>query len=75
MEKYTFLAARYYKFFKYLRLVGIVSLIIFLSVTAFNQGNPTLSIISYVFMMITLVCLVECTILYGLYIIFRKKGN
>lgn len=75
MEKYTFLAARYYKFFKYLRFIGIMSLIIFLGVTAFNQGNPTLAIISYVFMMISLVCFVECTILYGLYFIFRKKGK
>ena len=73
MEKYRFLAERLYKFFKYLRTIGLVSLVIFLGVTAFNTGNHTLAIISYIFMTIMLACLFECIVLYVLYIIFRNK--
>lgn len=73
MEKYRFLAERFYKFFKYLRIIGLVSLVIFLGVTAFNTGNHTLAIISYIFMTIMLACLFECIVLYVLYIIFRNK--
>lgn len=73
MEKYRFLAERFYKFFKYLRTIGLVSLVIFLGVTAFNTGNHTLAFISYIFMTIMLACLFECIVLYVLYIIFRNK--
>ena len=45
MKKYQFLAERYYKFFKYLRTIGLISMIVFLVVTAFNRNNSTLSII------------------------------
>ena len=44
MGKYTVLSERFYKFFKYLRTIGLVSLVIFLGVTAFNRGNNVLSI-------------------------------
>lgn len=73
MGKYHFLSERFYKFFKYLRTLGLVSLVIFLGVTAFNRGNPTLSIISYVFMIIMLACLFECIVLYVLHIILKNK--
>ena len=73
MKNYEFLAKRYYKFFKYLRTVGLVSLVIFLIVTAFNTNNPTLAIVSYIFMLITFACLVECCILYVMYILFKNK--
>lgn len=70
MKNYEFLAKRYYKFFKYLRTVGLVSLIIFLIVTALNTGNSTLSMISFFFMLVTFACVVECCILYVMYILF-----
>ncbi|UTY40398.1 hypothetical protein NMU03_06350 [Allocoprobacillus halotolerans] len=73
MKKYQFLAERYYKFFRYLRVVGLVSVIVFLVVTAFNRGNPTLSLISYIAILMTFACLLESVILYILYIIFKRK--
>ena len=73
MGKYAFLSERFYKFFKYLRTIGLVSLVIFLGVTAFNRGNPTLSLISYIFMLIMLACLFECIILYVLHLILKNK--
>ena len=33
MKKYQFLAERYYKFFKYLRTIGLISMIVFLAVS------------------------------------------
>lgn len=73
MKKYQFLAERYYKFFKYLRVIGLVSMIVFLVVTAFNRHNPTLSIISYFAIIVTLACLLECVILYVLYFKLKRK--
>lgn len=73
MKKYTFLAERFYKFFKYLRIIGLVSLVIFLGVTAFNRGNETLSLMSYVFMLVMLACAFECVVLYLLYIVLKNK--
>ncbi len=73
MKRYKILAERFYKFFKYLRILGLVSLIIFLVVSAFNTGNPVLSLVSYVFLLIMFSCLLECIILYALYIFLRNK--
>ena len=74
MNKYQLLATRYYKFFKYLRIVGLVSFILFLVVTAFNRGYQILSIISYFALLIAFSCLIECVILYVLHIILKNKG-
>lgn len=73
MKRYQFLAERFYKFFKYLRTLGLVSLVIFLVVTAFNTGSPILRLVSYVFLLIMFSCLLECIILYVLYIFLRNK--
>lgn len=73
MNKYQLLAERYYKFFRYLRIVGLVSFIIFLVVVAFNRGYQTLSIISYFALLIAFSCLVECIILYILQMILKRK--
>lgn len=74
MGKYTLLAERFYKFFRYLRTIGLISLVIFLGVTAFNRGNTTLSIISYVFMVIMLSCAFECVVLYVLQLVLKNKS-
>ena len=66
MGKYTVLSERFYKFFKYLRTIGLVSLVIFLGVTAFNRGNN-------IFMIVMLSCLFECIILYALYKVLKNK--
>ena len=57
MDKYNVLSQRFYRFFKYLRTIGLISLIIFLGVTAFNTNNDILTIISYIFMVVMLSCL------------------
>ena len=63
----------YHKDFIDLRTIGLISLIIFLGVTAFNTNNDILTIISYIFMVVMLSCLFECVILYILYIVFKNK--
>ncbi len=73
MKKYNSLALRYYKFFKYLRTIAIVSFVIFLIVSAFNRGQEILTLINYFAILVTLSCLLECVILYILYLIFRNK--
>ena len=60
-------------FIDFLRTIGLISLIIFLGVTAFNTNNDILTIISYIFMVVMLSCLFECVILYILYIVFKNK--
>lgn len=74
MNKYNLLSQRFYRFFKYLRTIGLISLVIFLGVTAFNTHNDTLTIVSYIFMVVMLSCLFERLILYGLYIVFKNKS-
>lgn len=73
MQKYKLLAQRYYKFFKYLRTIAIISLTVFIIISAFNRGNDILMLINYFAIIITLSCLLECVILYVLYLIFRNK--
>lgn len=75
MNKYQLLSERLYKYFKYLRFITLIGLILFLGVTAFNTHNDILSIISYFFMMLTLVCAIESLILYVFYIVFKNKGE
>lgn len=73
MKKYAFLADRFYKFSKYLRNISLVSLIIFLVTDAISTGNSDiLYIVSYIFMMITLVTAVEAVILYVLSFVLKK---
>ena len=56
MNKYQLLSERLYKYFKYLRFITVIGLVLYLGVTAYNTHNDILSIISYFFMMLTLVC-------------------
>lgn len=75
MNKYQVLSQRYYKFFKYLRMVALIGLILFLGVTAFNTHNDVLYIVSYFLMILTFVSALEAVILYVLYIIFKNKRS
>lgn len=74
MNNYSVLSQRFYRFFKYLRTLGIISLVLFLGITVFNRGNATLSLISYIFMIIMFSCLFECVVLYALYIVLKNKS-
>ncbi len=75
MNKYQLLSERLCKYFKYLRFITVIGLVLYLGVTAYNTHNDILSIISYFFMMLTLVCAIETLILYIFYIIFKNKGK
>ena len=74
MNTNQILAQRYYKFFKYLRLLAVIGLVLFLGVTAFNTGNQTLTTISYILLIATLACLMECIVTYVLYRVFKRKS-
>lgn len=71
--KYEVLSQRFYKFFKYCRMMAIIFLVLFLGVTAFNTDNSTLSVISYLFMVITFASVFESIVLYILYLWYRNK--
>lgn len=75
MNKYQILSQRFYNFFKYLRTLTIISFVLFAVITAINTNNEVLIVVSYVLMMLTIVCLTETVILYGLYIIFKNRSE
>ncbi len=74
MKNNQILAQRYYKFFRYSRFIALISLVLFLVVTAFNTGNSTLQIISYFLMLLLFATAFESIVLYVLYIVFKNKN-
>ncbi len=75
MNYHQVLSERFYKFFKYSRSVGLISLVLFLGVSAFNTHNEILNIISYISLILTLSCFLECCILYILHIFYKNKAK
>lgn len=73
MSHYQVLSQRFYKFFKYSIKISLVSLVIYFIVTAINTNNPTLDIVSYFLLVLTMATAFESSVLYLLYIIFRNK--
>ncbi|MCD8029050.1 MAG: hypothetical protein LUF02_10460 [Erysipelotrichaceae bacterium] len=67
MDRFHFLADRYYKYFKNSCKFSLVSLIIFVILTLIGTD------IRYIFLLLFYVTLVEAVILYILYFIFKKR--
>lgn len=73
MSQYQILAQRFYKFFKYSIRICLVSLGVYLIVTAINTGNPTLEIVSHFLLILTMATVFESSVLYLLYILLRNR--
>lgn len=71
--KYEVLSQRFYKFFKYCRMMSVIFLVLFLGVTAFNTNSSTLYLVSYLLLAIIFASIFECIVLYILYLWYRNK--
>lgn len=74
MSHYQVLAQRFYKFFKYSVKICLVSLVVYFIVAAINTNNPTLNIVSYFLLVLTMATAFESSVLYLLYLVFRNKA-
>ena len=64
MDTNKILGERFHKFFKYLRIIAIVSALAFLILNAINTGNVILYWINYALLMIALVAALQSVVLY-----------
>lgn len=71
--KYQLVSQRFYRFFKYTRMLAIIFLVLFLIVTAFNTDNDMLTVVSYICMIISFTSAIESITLYVLSMILKNK--
>lgn len=75
MEKNKILSDRFLGFSKYLRIITVVSFILFLTINSFNTGNDILFWISYALLMLSIIGLIQSICLYFIGKYYCKKSK
>lgn len=63
MDKNRILAARFYGFSKYLRIISIVSLLLYVIFAALSKGEGNLVFITYGLLMVAIVGIIQSVVL------------
>ncbi|MFV0393307.1 MAG: hypothetical protein ACK5LC_02765 [Coprobacillaceae bacterium] len=73
MNKYQILAARFQGFSKYLRIIAIVSLVLYFIFAAISTGQSDMVFITYALLMICIISALQSIVLLVLSRIYQNK--
>lgn len=73
MDKNRVLSARFYGFSKYLRIISIISLLLYVVFAALSQGQGNLVFITYGLLMVAIVGIIQSVVLLVLAKYYQSK--